>query len=108
MISQAANPSLAAAIVAFCGITGGILVGQFAVTFHKLKQKWLMDKTLTSKIATAPQGLAEIKGQICPDKTQELNAPLSGRPCYWFYYKVEKSHEYRDIKGLRLNGECKK
>jgi len=99
MIAQAADPDLVGYIATFCGMPGIAFVAQFTLAFSRLKQKRLITSTPTSKIKSAAQGLAEIKGHICPDKTQEINAPLSGKPCYWFSFEVEKLERYYDSKG---------
>jgi len=77
-------------------IIGFFLVGfsvaflRFLVSLDSLLKRRLITMTPTSNIASAPQGLAEIKGRICKEKTHELIAPLSKKPCYWYRFQVEK------------------
>lgn len=48
--------------------------------------------TPTAKVRSAPQGYVELSGRakIGPDGL--LRGPLSGQPCVWFRYRVEKRH----------------
>lgn len=48
-----------------------------------------VEDTPTSKIASAHQGYVELVGAACLGKTP-LAAPLTGRQCVWYRYRVEK------------------
>lgn len=68
------------------------LLGAAAVlawkTFHYLSHYHLITGTPTARIRSAHQGYVEIIGHIIEGEQAELIAPLSGRPCVWYSYKV--------------------
>ena len=45
--------------------------------------------TPTARIRSAPQGYVELQGLAQP-RADRLQAPLSGRPCVWYRYRVEE------------------
>lgn len=49
----------------------------------------LIEDTPTSKITSAAQGYVELIGSAVPDQ-QLLSAPLSGKACLWFRFRVER------------------
>ena len=57
-------------------------------TFHYLSYYRLITGTPTARIRSAHQGYVEIMGHIIDGEQEELTAPLSGRPCVWYSYKV--------------------
>lgn len=66
------------------------LFGWF-VSFKSLKKARLIEDTPTSKIRSAPQGYIEIMGTTrdLPDG-ESLRARLTGTPCVWYAYEIEK------------------
>ena len=72
---------IAAAVIALfcCGMV-----------FHYLKRARLIEDTPTSKIRSAAQGYVEIVGTVATLKNRELVAPLSGKACVWYSYKVQR------------------
>lgn len=60
------------------------------MVFHYLKRARLIEDTPTSKIRSAAQGYVEIVGTVSPLKNRELVAPLSGRACVWYSYKIQR------------------
>ncbi len=48
--------------------------------------------TPTAKVRSAPQGYVELMGFAEVGPGGPLQAPLSGRECVWFRYRVEKPH----------------
>jgi hypothetical protein len=49
--------------------------------------------TPTSKIVSAAQGYAEIVGRCRPLAGMPLLAPLTGLPCLWYRYRIERRHK---------------
>ena len=58
--------------------------------FHFVRRARLIEDTPTAKIRSAAQGYLELigKGRYLGDKP--LIAPLTGTPCTWFSYKIER------------------
>ena len=56
--------------------------------FAYLKHYRLITGTPTSRIRSAHQGYVEIMGHIIEGEYGPLTAPLSGRECVWYRYKV--------------------
>ncbi len=59
--------------------------------FSSLKKARLIEDTPTSKIRSAPQGYVEIIG-VAEDnpEAETVIARLTGTPCVWFSYEIEK------------------
>ncbi len=62
----------------------------FWYVFYYLKRARLIEDTPTSKIRSAAQGYVEIVGAVSPVKNSEIIAPLSGKACVWYSYKVQR------------------
>lgn len=62
----------------------------FALNIYYLKRARLIEDTPTSKIRSAAQGYVELIGAVSVGEAGELTAPLSGTPCVWFDYKVQR------------------
>ncbi|MBB3048296.1 hypothetical protein FHR99_002570 [Litorivivens lipolytica] len=60
-------------------------------SFSALKKARLIEDTPTSKIRSAPQGYVEIIGlcEVHPENGP-LHAKLTGNPCVWYRYKIER------------------
>ncbi len=50
----------------------------------------LIEDTPTARIRSAPQGYVELSGTGTLMPGPEIRSPLSGRPCLWYSYKVER------------------
>ena len=85
---------------------GGVGLYLFFVGFNRLREKWLVDNTPTSKIRSVAMGLAEVAG-IAVEKTL-LISPLSQASCVYYEFRIQK--ETRDSKGNRswqtVNSGC--
>jgi len=57
------------------------------VFWHRLR---LIEDTPTARIRSAAQGYAELSGRAESMDEMPVVAPLSGEPCVWYRYKVEK------------------
>ncbi len=88
---------------------------------RRLHQARLLADTPTSKIRSAAQGYVELSGRLLEQPEAAIVAPLSGRPCLWWRFRIEeysgsgKSRRYRLVESgcseawLRLadaTGEC--
>lgn len=66
------------------------VMGLFYLTFRNLRRARLIEDTPTAKVRSAPQGYVELEGWArCMDGAP-VYAPLSGAPCAWYRYEVEK------------------
>ncbi|MCI0656156.1 MAG: hypothetical protein L0170_03695 [Acidobacteria bacterium] len=64
---------------------GGFLI---RYGFRQLRKKNLIENIPSSPIRSVAMGLAEIKGHS--PATATMMAPLSGKPCHYFRYRVEE------------------
>lgn len=69
----------------------GAIAG-FVFAFVRLHQARLIENTPTSRIRSAAQGYVELDGTARLLPGQEIRAPLSGKSCCWWSYRVQK-HE---------------
>ncbi|MBR9828099.1 MAG: hypothetical protein GYB41_05600 [Oceanospirillales bacterium] len=58
--------------------------------FSRMARYRLIADTPTARIRSAPQGYVELIGHVIAGEDGLLSAPLSGRPCVWYDYKVEE------------------
>jgi hypothetical protein len=71
---------------ALCTMT---LVSFYAWMANYRRYRQIHD-TPTSKVASAAQGYVELFGRSLPIPDSPVVAPLSGRPCCWYRYSVER------------------
>jgi E3 ubiquitin ligase len=62
----------------------------FISFFYYLKRARLIEDTPTSRIRSAAQGYVELVGAVSADDTGGLVTPLSGTPCVWYDFKVQR------------------
>ena len=55
-----------------------------------IKKKRVIEDTPTSKIRSASQGYVELAGKAKKLDDAILTGPLTGKPCLWYSYKIEK------------------
>jgi hypothetical protein len=65
----------------------------FYYAFRNLFRARLIEDTPTSRIRSAPQGYVELIGEAAMMRGEPVIAPLSGTPCCWWRYVVERKHE---------------
>ena len=63
--------------------------------FRHLRRYRLITDTPTALIRSAPQGYVEIIGHVIGGEGGLLEAPLSGRPCVWYRYRVDRQSSSR-------------
>lgn len=76
----------------FSGLSlAAVLALYFA--FRSLFRARLIEDTPTSRIRSAPQGYVELIGEAAIMRGEPVIAPLSGTPCCWWRYKIERKHD---------------
>jgi hypothetical protein len=86
-------------------------------SFRNLHRARLIEDTPTSRIRSAPQGYVELIGEAAMMSGEPVLAPLSGAPCCWWRYKIERQGDkgWRTIRSERsenlfllrdATGEC--
>ena len=83
-----------AAIAAIAG--AGALLCLYGF-FRRLRRDRLLADTPLAHIRSAAQGYVKVQGQARPAGAAPTAAPLSGRPCVWWDFKVAEQH--RDSRG---------
>jgi len=85
------------------GLLAAALAAAAGIGFYLWKKSFqharVMEDTPTSKVRSAAQGFVELAGMQYPLDGSNLTAPLSGIPCTWWDYKIEKRTERRTSKG---------
>lgn len=73
------------------------LVGltSFWAWYANLKRYRTVADTPTSRIASAPQGYVELVGRGQQPPGDSLLSPISGLPCLWYRYRVERKNGNR-------------
>lgn len=77
----------------FWGITAllaAAVIGLFYFTFRNLRRARLIEDTPTAKVRSAPQGYIELEGIARRMEGEPVYAPLTGAPCVWYRYEVER------------------
>jgi hypothetical protein len=82
-------------VIAACAAAGALLC--LYGFFRRMRRDRLLANTPVLHIRSAAQGYVKFQGQARPANTAPTAAPLSGRPCVWWDFKV--AERYRDSKG---------
>jgi len=74
-----------------------VLVGltSFWAWYANLKRYRTVADTPTSRIASAPQGYIELVGRGQQPPGAVLVSPISGLPCLWYRYRIERKNGNR-------------
>lgn len=72
--------------VALVGLTS------FWAWFANLKRYRTVADTPTSRVASAPQGYVELAGRGRQPPGEGLVSPVSGLPCLWYRYRIERKN----------------
>jgi hypothetical protein len=70
----------------------------FFFAFRSLHRARLIEDTPTSRIRSAHQGYVELIGEAALMEGEPIIAPLTGTPCCWWRYKIERKRD----KGWRV------
>jgi hypothetical protein len=81
-----ANPFYLAAAV---GGGAGVLTGLY-IFFRRWRQQRLVEDTPAARIRSAPQGYVRLSGRAQPADGKALRAPLTGRSCVWWTYRIQQ------------------
>jgi hypothetical protein len=65
-------------------------IGGFSLAFHYLRLARIIEDTPTANIRSAHQGYVELAGSAEQMAGDPILAPLTGLPCCWYSYKVER------------------
>ncbi len=79
----------------------GIVAGAFYYSFRNLLRARIIEDTPTSKIRSAAQGYVELVGRSECLSGPPIVAPLSGRNCTWYRYKIERRERLRSNRRAR-------
>jgi len=82
-----------------------LLLGVAVIGGGRLAFRWLhiarvIEDTPTSRVRSAAQGYAELTGRGLALGDQPEVAPLTGRPCIWWHFRIQKKVESR-VNGRR-------
>lgn len=65
----------------------------FVFGFRWWRRARLIDDTPTSRVRSAAQGYVELSGRATLPAATQLAAPLSGRPCVWWLFRIERKRQ---------------
>jgi len=80
-------------------VSGAVTALGFYLWKKSFQHARVMEDTPTSKVRSAAQGFVELTGIQHAIEGSALTAPLSGIPCTWWDYKIEKKKRRRTSKG---------
>lgn len=71
------------------GWLGMLTLWMFYLGFRQLHYARLIEDTPTARIRSAAQGYVELEGQVVALPGEPIHAPLSGRLCVWYEYRID-------------------
>lgn len=95
---MAPDPGLLLAL----GMAGAASLGGGWWCLRRLAQARLLEDMPTSRIRSAAQGYVELYGVLREGPGAPLDAPLTGRPCLWWRYRIEEYRESGKSKSWRV------
>lgn len=72
------------------GMAAAACLGGGWWSLRRLAQARLLEDMPTSRIRSAAQGYVELYGVLQPGPGEPLAAPLTGKPCLWWRYRIEE------------------
>jgi hypothetical protein len=90
-VEQVLNPYC---LVGICSGSAGMLTGLY-LFFRRWQQQRLIEDTPQARIRSAPQGYVKLSGRARCADGKLLRAPLTGRPCVWWSYRVQRRENNR-------------
>ncbi|WP_139555893.1 hypothetical protein [Methylotetracoccus oryzae] len=82
------------------GVLAVVALAGLVHLFRSIHRSRLLSDTPTSRIRSAAQGYVELEGVVRRLAGEPIIAPLSGLPCVWYRYSVEKTARDPDQDGL--------
>jgi hypothetical protein len=82
-------------------VTGLLALAALYLGFRALQRSRMMEDMPTSKLRSAAQGYVELEGWARMMPGDPIRAPLSGLPCTWYSFRVERLDESTDAAGRR-------
>ncbi|MDX9875821.1 MAG: GIDE domain-containing protein [Spongiibacteraceae bacterium] len=76
-------------------LAAGATVATLAAMAGQLRRARLIEDTPTSRIRSAAQGYVELNGFVRAADPAGLTAPLTGKPCLWYRYTIERLESSR-------------
>ena len=70
-----------------------VCISSFIRGFTRIRRARRVENTPTSRIRSASQGYVELEGQCYMPSPRRLVAPLSGTPCVWYRYRIQKKRK---------------
>ncbi|NIR58960.1 MAG: hypothetical protein GWO02_05285 [Gammaproteobacteria bacterium] len=67
-----------------------VTAGGFYFIWRSLRRARIIEDTPTARVRSAPQGYVELRGRAVADGGFVVTAPLTGKECLWYRYKVER------------------
>ena len=83
------------------GLLAAAALGALYLGFGRIRRARLIQDTPTARLRSAPQGYVELEGRAQAMAGEPVIAPLSGTPCCWYRFTVERRKEYRGGEGAR-------
>jgi len=82
-------------------VLGAAMAAGFLLIWGNLRRARIIEDTPTARLRSAPQGYVEIEGRGSVMDGPPIRAPLTGTPCLWWRYRVERRHQQVDRRGRR-------
>lgn len=73
--------------------SAGMAAGLY-MFFRRWRQQRLLEDTPAAHIRSAPQGYVKLSGRARSIDGKSLRAPLTGRSCVWWTYRIEERGSY--------------
>lgn len=77
------------------------VVGGGRLAFRAMHTARLIEDTPTSRVRSAAQGYVELSGRVRALQGAATAAPLTGRPCVWWRFRIQQKVERRTKSGRR-------
>lgn len=84
------------------GMAAAACIGGGWWCLQRLAQARLLEDMPTSRVRSAAQGYVELYGVLLPGPGEPLSAPLTGKPCLWWRYRIEEYRESGKSKSWRV------
>jgi hypothetical protein len=89
---------LVLAVLGSAGIAAGL-----HMFFRRWRQRRRLEDTPAAHIRSAPQGYVKLSGRARSVNGKSLRAPLTGRSCVWWSFRIEQRGNYARAANFLLN-----